>query len=365
MKIGYATHNTVPAQSAAALNMFQMCNALGRQTGGVISYFPWKFWRVRTWSSSSKFFGPKSFKERRIVDLPRFHNLYDILTARRMKDDGINLGYCRKFSSAAAVIAQGIPSILEIHSMYDLRRWGKIGVRLMTHSHFLRLVVLNKLLLDDVLLYIGDDNFNLKEKIIVAHDAVDLSKFNNDPAMVGRGNHVGYFGTVSIAKGVGMIVEIAKSMPDVSFHLVGRVTTDFANHPDYPSNLLVYGFLQHQDAIAVMRAMDVLLLPNPPIMVLDKGDDIGRYTSPMKLFEYMASNRPIIASDIPAVKEILDKECAELVDHDDKEGWIGAIASLMQDKKKSRFLAEKAFERVKMHTFDARVTLVMKGINVS
>ena len=55
-----------------------------------------------------------------------------------------------------------------------------------------------------------------------------------------------------------------------------------------------------------LRAADVLVIPSTATSALSE-----RYTSPMKLFEYMASGTPIIATDVPSIREILP----------DDEGW--------------------------------------------
>ena len=62
----------------------------------------------------------------------------------------------------------------------------------------------------------------------------------------------------------------------------------------------------------------MLVLPNPASAIS------SRFTSPLKLFEYMAAGRPIVASDLPALREVLTPDAdAVLV----APGNAGALAA--------------------------------------
>ena len=50
---------------------------------------------------------------------------------------------------------------------------------------------------------------------------------------------------------------------------------------------------------ALLARADILALPNPP------RPSRRTFTSPLKLFEYMAAGRAIVASDLPSIREVL------------------------------------------------------------
>ena len=56
------------------------------------------------------------------------------------------------------------------------------------------------------------------------------------------------------------------------------------------------GHMQPGDVAARLREARVLVLPNPASAIST------RFTSPLKLFEYMAARRPIVATTLPAIK---------------------------------------------------------------
>ena len=75
--------------------------------------------------------------------------------------------------------------------------------------------------------------------------------------------------------------------------------------------------------------------------------DIGRYTSPIKIFEYMMAGVPIIASDTPAIRKILrDEHTALLVPLDDIDSWVRAIKRLRGDGALSQRLSRQAKDLV-------------------
>jgi glycosyltransferase involved in cell wall biosynthesis len=102
-----------------------------------------------------------------------------------------------------------------------------------------------------------------------------------------------------------------------------------------------------------MCDMDVLLLPNQDkLMVM--GEDIGKFTSPLKLFEYMASGRAIVASDLPVIREVLDENSAYLADSSDEKMWLEAIKSIRKDPADAERRALKAKKEAEKYTWKSR-----------
>lgn len=98
-----------------------------------------------------------------------------------------------------------------------------------------------------------------------------------------------------------------------------------------------------------LAAATMLLLPNSQTAVSE------RYTSPLKLFEYLSMGRPIIASDLPSIREVLtDGETALLVPAGDPAALAGAMSRLVSNAALSAKLGEAACALAPEYTWARR-----------
>lgn len=112
------------------------------------------------------------------------------------------------------------------------------------------------------------------------------------------------------------------------------------------------------DVPAYLAAADVLVLPNS-----GKERISARYTSPLKLFEYMAAGRPIVASDLPSIGEILtDQENAVLAAADDPQALCRAIEGVLADPVGAGSLAARAAKDALQYTWDARADAILRFV---
>lgn len=103
-------------------------------------------------------------------------------------------------------------------------------------------------------------------------------------------------------KGLEILPRAAAATPSIHWQMVGGTEEEFKRliKEPLPENLFFAGSRPHSEMPLWFAAADALL-------VLGTARDIQsyRYTSPMKLFEYLATGRPIIAGDTPALREIV------------------------------------------------------------
>ncbi|MFB6182325.1 MAG: glycosyltransferase [Candidatus Magasanikbacteria bacterium] len=123
------------------------------------------------------------------------------------------------------------------------------------------------------------------------------------------------------------------------------------------NNIILIKRQPHKKIPLYLKAADMLVLPNK------KGSKVSKkYTSPMKLFEYMASKKPIIASDIPAITEILNKSNSLLIKPNDPKKMAEAIQYISENSNFRKNISSKAFQDVKNYTWRNRGKKILNFI---
>jgi glycosyltransferase involved in cell wall biosynthesis len=177
----------------------------------------------------------------------------------------------------------------------------------------------------------------LKGRVLVAHDGADPVVKAVQPATLSGEFKVGYVGHLYPGKGMEIIGELAASCPWATFHIVGGTAGDIhawkTRHSD-ATNLIFHGHVDHAHAAGYIAAMDVVLAPYLRVVRGNGKVDgnLAEWMSPLKIFEYMANAKPIVASDLPVLREVLaDGRSALLRAPEDIDGWTSALRLLKQD----------------------------------
>ena len=212
-----------------------------------------------------------------------------------------------------------------------------------------------------------------EKRISVVPDAVDLQDFGVFSKSAAR-QHLGidesifvlmYVGHMYHWKGVDTLVEAASQLSDnEQIWLVGGTPEELPRIEQLAkqlelTNIHLAGYVPYEHISTYMAAADVLVIPN-------SGDyDISRfYTSPIKLFEYMAAKRPIVASNLPSLREIIvHDETALLVQPDNPISLAIAIQRLQSDSHLSSRLVDNATVLVSKHTWSGRSQRILEFID--
>ena len=328
MRIVHLSAVEVPSRTAASVQVMNMCAAfveLGHEVKLIAA-------PGRVAAGNFRFYGLEpTFSIERI---PRQNVVLHAAQSVRAFDR-VDLIYARDRAAALLALGRRIPIIYESHLFPSgLRR--TIEQALLASERVIRLVVISHALADAY-----RERFPRLPELVVAPNGARPESDAPLPDLR-PGYRVGYVGSDLSGRGLGIVDALAERMRGVELHLIGR--------EQGVSPYLAEGW---------RRAMDVLLLPYQEGTKTPAGFDSTRWMSPLKLFEAMAAQKAIVASDLPALREVLDDSIAILVPPADVGAWMRAIDRLRDPALRER-LGSRAHERfLAGHTWRKRAERVL------
>lgn len=315
----------------------------------------------------------------RLIELarPAFRGgglVFSALVRRLVKGRGkaYDLALCRDLLGAYFAAGTHMPVAFEAHGTIEAKTHLGIWERVLRSQSFRGLITISNALAED---------FRRRRltrpdgQILVAPDGAEASLVTRIEQHERAQDHrerpfsIGYVGNLYPGRGVGLMRRLAENLTDCSFHLVGGDEHSISSlRALVPPNVVVHGFVAPADLAGLYARFDVLLMPyQKRVGVASGAADTVRWMSPMKMFEYMASGKAIISSDLPVLREVLvDGRNARLVPPGDLESWLAAIRELREDAPLRRALGERAkAELLDKYTWDARARNVLDFLESS
>jgi glycosyltransferase involved in cell wall biosynthesis len=286
------------------------------------------------------------------------------LLARRTN---VDLVYSRELVGALVAAELRLPVVFEAHGIPSERPQRAAMRRLASHRSLRGMVVISDALRRDL----SDEGMLPRDRpVVVAHDAADPPVADAGARPHNLRPRIGYVGNLYAGRGIELILEVARRIPEFEVELVGGSEQDLARWRanGVPDNVRFAGFVPPAHLRERYQSFDVLLMPHLRTGVAAAtGSDISRWTSPLKMFEYMASGTPIIASDLPVLGEVLAHERNALIaPADDISAWEQAVRRLCGDRKLASSLASQAYaDLVREYTWDARARKIFDGLGAS
>ena len=369
MRILYVSGSYVPSRRASSVHVMRMCAALARQGHEVVLVTKQSRRRQEAGVSDDfAFYGVAPAFRLEKVPRPthrggglRFLRGVLRLDASRPPFD---LYYCREPLVAWRLARRRRPVIFEAHGLPSGWWSRRIHRQLFAASTLRRLVVISAALQKRFA-----DRWPAPAcgDVMVAHDAANPTQITPPAPPDGRPPRLGYVGHLYPGRGVELMLALAELLPSCELHLIGGSETDLARWRggDRPANVVFHGFIAPARLADLYGKLDILLMPYQQRVAVAGGrSDTSAWMSPMKLFEYMATGRPIIASDLPVLREILvHDENALLMPPADVSAWRDGVSRLLAEPALQRRLGEAARrQQGKHHTWDARARAVLAGL---
>lgn len=343
-KISLVTFTAIPHHSAESIHMVMTAMELAKICDFEL-VSPAKIWRKQTFSKDLSTYDVErnDIRHRKLLQL--YPN--DTFFLRTIGGSKNRVIYCRQVVVADFFLKRNFSVLLEVHSLPTEADFSFLKENFV-NPRFIGLIVITKALKEDIVQVVGSE---YRDVIHVLPDAADVGRFHYNTWTSEKEDFVaGYIGSNFPGKGW-EIIEKLPQKTKAKFHIYG-----FSDEGNSNSNITFHGKVPFSKVPDALDSFDIGLLPNQPSVVIANQSEIGKYTSPMKLFEYMASGKVIIASDLPVIREILDHEHnALLVPHDNPDAWIEAIHRLNTDRELYNRLKKQAYKDVcNLYSYHAR-----------
>ena len=371
MRLVYISKSIIPSRTANSIHVMKMCQAFSDSGYKVVLLAPhvsdqyekdvddiYEFYGVRKNFEVKKLWHPNLKSGALFYTLAIFFYL--------LVNKKFNLVYGRFLHGCYVAALLKNKVIFESHTTIFEEKNHRLIVfkKLIKNRYFKKMIVISQALKNKYL----ENGYLNNFRIQVAHDGADeVTNFNSKIKLLGDKNNlkVGYVGHLYKGKGLEIIKLISEKVDrDIEFHIVGGIEKDIKSWKEKinSKNVYFYGYVPHKQVSNYIHSLDICLLPNQRVVLAHGATDIktniSDYTSPLKLFEYMSHKKPIIASDLPVIREVLNERNSILVEIDDIKLWISSIQKL-KDIKNREFIANQALSDFAKYTWKNRALLVV------
>jgi glycosyltransferase involved in cell wall biosynthesis len=370
MKVVYLANSVIPSRAANSIQVMKNCEAFASLGHDVTLLVPDRDEEEPGVDDIYEYYGVEPSFDVEKRSRPSLSSFGTLLANYRLGRAAVRLDpdlvYGRTEIACYVASLGGAPVAFESHVPVAESRFGKIRAeifrRLTHHATFERLVVISEALRE----YYETTYPHLADRIVVAPNGADLPT-DADPATnleTADRLQVGYVGHLYQGRGMEVIASLAERFPDLDFHVVGGNPEDVATWEGRLAplqNLTFHGFVPQRDLDRYRAAFDVQVAPYQWDVATDGGQNTVQWMSPLKIIEYLSAGKPIVASDMPAIREILDDgETALLCDPEDVDEWAAAIERLRDDPELRERLGEQAMAEYRStYTLEQRAETVL------
>ncbi len=262
--------------------------------------------------------------------------------------------YVRDPRLALSLADRGVRSDFEVHEVRPMREAGQLPAIAAAHR---RGVIRFLLPISRAAAVALREAGCVPDRIEVLRSAVAYEAFAAIPDLLPEAveNPVGiYAGRISRSRGLDVLAHLARTGA-LRLRLVGEADDPVPSLP----GLTHRGFVAPASLPDEYAAVQLALLP------YQTGLPHSDVISPLKLFEAMAAGRVVIASDLPAVREVLvDGVNGLLVPADRPEAWVDAVQTVRRNSESAIRLAARAREDAREYSWQERARRMVEWLGL-
>jgi len=365
MRIAYLFNSATPSYIPSSIQVVNTCGALVALSHKVKLIVPNTGNKV----SLKKFYGinkaPKLIKFRYFNKFPLgiYYYLFSIFSVAYTIFDRTELYITRNIFNLILLNILKKRVIVEIHN--DLQSEGRLVKFLCKYTNvfnkknIVKIVVITNAVKKHLV-----KNFNIDSKKIDVISSASSFKFKFKKLKKKNFYNIGYFGSLDSSKGSKFIIKLAKKDEHNKYSIYGGTQYDVSRlkKRGIPNNLKINQSVEYGSLKPIISKMDILLMPPSSKKIRSSGGigNIVKFTSPLKLFDYLASGKLIIVSNVKVFKEILSdgKNCLVVNDFN-INNWIKKINKVKFEISRINNIKRNAFELSKKYTYLKRAKKIL------
>jgi glycosyltransferase involved in cell wall biosynthesis len=358
MKIAYIYPEKLPAKNARSISVLSTFEYLQHYNAKL-------YIENSNLSNIKKFYNLQHTSNIVNIDkkfIIRTNKIFNFNLVKQLKKDNIDIVYARHLKVASYLITKGFKVVFECHEVFHQTTQNK------SNKHIQKLKQLESFVytrsagltfINENLKKYFNTIFDLNNKQLVVHNGTEFNQkfyvknFDNI-------NEVYYIGNFLKWKGVGDLIKAIAKLDNIVLNIVGAGSNkneliSLTNKLNITNRVNFLGFLNKDQIYEILtKKSKITIIPNNSTIY-------SEFSTPIKLYEYMATNNVIIASNLSPIRELIDNKNGFLFESGNIEDLANTITTVLNmNNDNLQKIADNAFNKSKEFTWKKRADNICK-----
>ena len=367
MKICYLSNNAIPAKIASSKQTVKLCESFAFHGNEVTLICPDSSIMYRNifhfYDVINKF---RIKKIKYFKNFPLGINYYlfsiiSIFVSKKFKPD---IYITRNIFTSFLLTIMRNKNILELHHGIEtesrLVRLIFKNLKFYNSKYLIKILAITK----NVKNYY-QKNFDIKNKFLISPSGTSLKSTFNYKHNLNRLN-IGYFGSIYKSRGADLFIKLSKIDNGNNYFIYGDIK-DYKNIKFKTTNvnLKISSYLNQKSLKKELDKMDIFLMPYTDKITV-KGDvgNISNFTSPLKMFDYLASGKTIISSELNVLKDVLknNQNVIFIKNYGNIYKWKSEINKIKHQKEKRFLISKNNYNLSKIYSMNNKTKIILENI---
>ena len=361
-KIYYITYSSIPSSLPSSLQIIKTCESFVKNNYDVTLVKPGtgykkisikKYYGLVNNVKIKEFTSIKSFPQGLRFYLYSFYCLIFILKNKN------SVTITRNYFVSYLLLLFGKEVVLEVH--HDTNIEGRITKFILKYFNFFNKTnLLNIVAISKAVKKLFIKKYKVDSKKITVLPSGSSIRIGHKPKFYfNKRLKIGYFGSLSVSKGINVLIRLSKIDPSNDYYIYGGSQKEKRKlkKKNMSKNLFLNQNISYKILPKVMMKMDILTLPYANVIKsAGEVDDISKYTSPLKLFDYLAVGKIILSSNLKVLREVISEKNAYFINnYENIFEWKRMIKIIKNNRKKNLIMSANNFRLSKKYDHKNRV----------